>query len=233
MAMSVVKEDTMRTVKIIIAAVAVLIALAVAGTWLYLKAIVPTYEGELSLPGITDGAVVIRDIYGVPHIYADTTHDLYFALGYCQAQDRLFQMDFYRRAARGRLSEVLGKDLLDADRYLVTMGFARTAEKQLESLPPDLREIVEAFSAGINASIEHNPLPVEFRILGYRPEPWTAEDSQAIGNLISFQLAGWAYKNEILNWLILDKLGPERAAEFLPFLPEGDRLYNGGAPAGA
>jgi penicillin amidase len=210
----------MRTVKIIIAAVAVLIALAVAGTWLYLKAIVPTYEGELSLPGITDGAVVIRDIYGVPHIYADTTHDLYFALGYCQAQDRLFQMDFYRRAARGRLSEVLGKDLLDADRYLVTMGFARTAEKQLEGLPPDLREIIEAFSAGINASIEHNPLPVEFRILGYRPEPWTAEDSQAIGNLISFQLAGWAYKNEILNWLILDKLGPERAAEFLPFLPK-------------
>lgn len=210
----------MKVFKLIIIALSVIIVLAVGGAWLYLNAIVPKYEGELSLPGVKEGAVVIRDVHGVPHIYADTIQDLYFALGYCQAQDRLFQMDFYRRAARGRLSEIFGKDLLDADRYLVTMGFARTATKQIESLPPNLREIVDAFSAGINASIEHNPLPVEFTILGYKPEPWTVEDSQAIGNLISFQLAGWAYKNEILNWLILGKLGPERAAEFLPFTPE-------------
>jgi penicillin G amidase len=214
------KEGTVRITKILIAAVAVLVALAVGGTWLYLTAIVPKYDGELSFSDITKGAVVIRDVYGVPHIYADNVHDLYFALGYCQAQDRLFQMDFYRRAARGRLSEVLGKDLLDADRYLVTMGFARTAKKQIENLPPEFREMVDAFAAGINASMENNPLPVEFKILGYRPEPWTAEDSQAIGNLISFQLAGWAYKNEILNWLMLEKLGPERAAEFLPFIPK-------------
>ncbi len=210
----------MKIFRVIIIAVSAVVALAVGGAWLYLNAIVPKYEGELSLPGIKEGAVVIRDVHGVPHIYADNLHDLYFALGYCQAQDRLFQMDFYRRAARGRLSEIFGKDLLDADRYLVTMGFARTAKKQIESLPPDLREMVEAFSDGINASIEHNPLPVEFKILGYRPERWTAEDSQAIGNLISFQLAGWAYKNEILNWLVLTKLGPERAAEFLPFIPK-------------
>jgi penicillin G amidase len=206
--------------RIIVVALSAVIALAVGGTWLYLNAIVPKYEGELTLPGIKEGAVVIRDVHGVPHIYADNMNDLYFALGYCQAQDRLFQMDFYRRAARGRLSEIFGKDLLDADRYLVTMGFARTAKEQIDSLPPDLREMVEAFSAGINASIEHNPLPAECKILGYRPEKWTAEDSQAIGNLISFQLAGWAYKNEILNWLLLTKLGPEHAAEFLPFIPK-------------
>ena len=120
----------MRTVKIIIAAVAVLIALAVGGNFgSTSRQSSRRTRGSCRFPGITDGAVVIRDIYGVPHIYADTTHDLYFALGYCQAQDRLFQMDFYRRAARGRLSEVFGKDLLDADRYLVTMGFARTAGK--------------------------------------------------------------------------------------------------------
>jgi len=208
-----------RIARIIIAVVALIVALVVGGLWLYLAVIVPKYEGELSLPGVEEGVVVIRDAYGVPHIYADNVHDLDFALGYCQAQDRLFQMDFYRRAARGRLSEVFGRDLLDADRYLVTMGFSRTAKEQIEDLPPDLREIVEAFSAGINAFIDHNPLPAEFTILGYKPRPWTAEDSQAIGNLISFQLAGWAYKNEILNWVILSKLGPERAAEFLPFEP--------------
>ncbi|MBN2225520.1 MAG: penicillin acylase family protein [Deltaproteobacteria bacterium] len=210
----------MRIFKILVIAVSAVIVLAAGGIWIYLNAIVPKYEGELSLPGIREGAVVIRDVYGVPHIYADNINDLYFALGYCQAQDRLFQMDFYRRAARGRLSEVFGKDLLDADRYLVTMGFARTAKEQIDNLPPALREMVEAFSAGINASMERNPLPAECKILGYRPDPWTVEDSQAIGNLISFQLAGWAYKNEILNWLLLDKLGPERAALFLPFLPK-------------
>ncbi len=220
----------MKVFKVIIIALSIIVALAVGGTWIYLKAIVPKYEGELSLPGVSEGAVVIRDAHGVPHIYANNIHDLYFALGYCQAQDRLFQMDFYRRAARGRLAEVFGKDLLDADRYLVTMGFARTATKQIETLPPDLREMVDAFSDGINASIEHNPLPVEFTILGYRPQAWTAEDSQAIGNLISFQLAGWAYKNEILNWLILEKLGPERAAEFLPFTPKETLFITAGPP---
>jgi penicillin amidase len=133
-------------------------------------------------------------------------------------------MDFYRRAANGRLSEVLGPDLVDADRYLLTMGFRRTAEKQIENLSPELTEKVTAFSDGINAFMEENPLPAEFKILGYEPAPWTAVDSQAIGNLISFQLASWAYSNEMFNYLLTTTLDADTAEAFLPRV-QHDAIY--------
>ncbi len=210
----------MKIFRFIIIAISLIVIVVCGGSYLYLKSLVSDYEGTITHPDIKEGATVIRDEYGIPHISAEETWDLYFALGYCQAQDRLFQMDFYRRAARGELSEVLGEDLIDADVYLRTMGFLRTAKIQIEALDPDLLEVIEAFSAGVNAYVENNPLPVEFKILGYEPKPWTPEDSQAIGNLISFQLASWAYQNEMLNYLVLNKIGETAAKDLLPGLPD-------------
>ena len=214
----------MKILKIALIIVSLLILAVVLGVWGYIDYLVPAATGEVTSEKIQDGATVIIDEYGVPHIYADNLYDLYFALGYVQARDRLFQMDFYRRAANGRLSEVLGPDLVDADRYLLTMGFHRIAEEQIENLSPELTEKVNAFADGVNAFMAANPLPVEFKILGYEPSPWTPVDSQAIGNLISFQLASWAYSNEMFNYLLTSTLDPETAEAFLPRV-QHDAVY--------
>ncbi|MBN1881534.1 MAG: penicillin acylase family protein [Deltaproteobacteria bacterium] len=214
----------MKIFKIALIIVSLIILAVVFGVWGYIEYLVPSPAGTVVSEKIRDGASVIIDEYGVPHIYADNTYDLYFALGYVQARDRLFQMDFYRRAANGRLAEVLGPDLVDADRYLLTMGFRRTAEVQIEHLSPELTETVNAFSDGVNAFMEENPLPVEFKILGYEPSPWTPVDSQAIGNLISFQLASWAYANEMFNYLLTTTLDEETAKAFLPRI-QHDAVY--------
>ena len=93
----------MKIFRIVITTISLLVIVVIGGSYLYLKSLVTEYEGTINNPGIKEGATVVRDEYGVPHISSDNTWELYFALGYCQAQDRLFQMDFYRRAARGEL----------------------------------------------------------------------------------------------------------------------------------
>ncbi len=210
----------MRILKFAGLAVLVLVVLVSVAVFVYLKTRIPAISGTLKTKEVTSEVKIIRDAYGVPHIEAVKSADLYFALGYVQAQDRLFQMDFYRRAARGELSEILGKDLLDADKYLRTMGFLRTARAQGPLLSPATRALVESYSRGINYFLEHGPMPVEFTLLGYKPRPWSPEDSLAIGNLLAFQLASWAYQNEITQYLVLNKLGQAKAQEFLPVYPE-------------
>ncbi len=210
----------MKIAKIAALSLAVIIAVTLLSAWLYLRSRLPQVDGELRTGTIRQGVTVTRDRFGVPHIVSGNRYDLYFALGYVQAQDRMFQMDFYRRAARGRLSEVLGKDLLGADAYIRTMGFSRTAAEQMKILPPKTREMVEAFTGGINYFIKNGNLPAEFAVLGYKPDPWIPEDSLAIGNLLGFQLASWAYQNELLNYLILAKLGPAKANLLLPVYPD-------------
>ena len=209
----------MQVLKYVLLASVVIMIIAVLGAWLYLKSLLPTYDGEIAGDKVITGATIIRDKNAIPHIYADNTHDLYFALGYAQAQDRLFQMDFYRRVANGRISEILGKDLLDADKYLRTMGFVRTAHKQEAALSDHTKKMVEGFTDGINHYINTKPLPIEFKLLGYKPETWKPIDSIAIGNLLTFQLASGAYKNELFNYLAYQKLGKEKAGLLLPVYP--------------
>jgi penicillin G amidase len=209
-----------RLFKYVLLGIILLVIAGFLGCWLYLRSFLPEYEGEIALNTISSETTVIRDKNAVPHIYADNTHDLYFALGYSQAQDRLFQMDFYRRVANGRLSEILGRDLLDADKYLRTMGFVRSAHRQESALTDHTRKMVEGFTEGINHFINTETLPLEFKLLGYKPEAWRPIDSIAIGNLLTFQLASWAYKNEIFNYLAYQKLGKEKAALILPVYPK-------------
>ncbi len=188
--------------------------------FVFLKTRIPPVSGEFAVEGLASTATITRDAYGVPHIQASDADDAYFALGYAQAQDRLFQMDFYRRAARGELSEILGAELLDADKYLRTLGFLRTARRQYSGLSRETTALVEAFSRGVNFFIRHGPMPLEFTLLGYGPRPWKAEDSIAIANLLAFQLASWAFTNETNLYLIQRRLGAEKAREFLPAYPK-------------
>lgn len=138
----------------------------------------PQIDGEISLPGLEGEVEVFRDTWGVPHIYAQNLDDLFLAQGFVQAQDRLWQMEMYRRTGEGRLSEILGPDALAHDRLARLIRYRGPwTDEEFSSYHPEGRRILEAFARGVNAYIEHagDDLPVEFELTGIRPEPWSAE----------------------------------------------------------
>jgi penicillin G amidase len=124
---------------------------------------------------------ILRDARGVPHVRAKNEHDLFFADGYVEAQDRLFQLDLLRRFVYGDLSEVLGRATLSADEEARVVPVAQIVERQYETVSPHERAILQAFSDGVNAAMTREPLPVEFRILLYHPKPWRPQDTLAVG----------------------------------------------------
>jgi len=135
-------------------------------------------EGNVTLPGLNERVEVIRDTSGVPHIYAANLHDLFFAQGFVQAQDRLWQMDVYRRTYEGKLAEIMGPDYVESDRLARLVRFRGPwDDSEWTSYHPEGRRIFQAFADGVNAFIAHagDRLPVEFRLTGLRPEPWTPE----------------------------------------------------------
>ncbi len=135
-------------------------------------------EGRAALAGLRDSVEVIRDRWGVPHIYARNTEDLFFAQGFVQAQDRLWQMEMYRRTFEGTLAEILGPSYVAHDRLARLLRVRGPFEdREWASYHPDGKRIFEAFAAGVNAFIVQaaDRLPVEFRLTGIRPKPWTAE----------------------------------------------------------
>jgi penicillin G amidase len=138
----------------------------------------PVLEGEITVPGLRDRVEVFRDPWGVPHIYAGNLDDLFFAQGFVQAQDRLWQMEMYRRAGEGRLAEILGPQALPHDRLARLLRYRGPGtEEEFGSYHPEGRRILEAFAGGVNAYVRHagERLPVEFELTGIRPEPWTTE----------------------------------------------------------
>jgi penicillin amidase len=140
----------------------------------------PQIDGTVPVQGLQSPVEVIRDRWGVPHIYADTLDDLFFAQGFVQAQDRLWQMDMYRRAAEGRLAEILGRDAIEHDRFAHLIRYRGPwTDAEFGSYHPEGRRILTAFAAGVNAYITHaeaaGELPVEYELTGLTPEPWLPE----------------------------------------------------------
>ncbi len=175
----------------------------------------PARRGKVRLAGLSAPVEVIRDRWGVPHIYAGNVRDLLFAQGFVHAQDRLWQMDFQRRLAAGRLAEVLGPAALPSDRGMRILGLRRVAEVEVGLLSNDARAEMTAYSAGVNACIAHQPLPVEFGLLRYRPERWTLVDSLSWAKVLSWNLsANW--ETELLRAALIERLGPALAAELEP-----------------
>jgi penicillin amidase len=137
-------------------------------------------DGTIAVSGLRDTVEVIRDRWGVPHIYARNTDDLFVAQGFVHAQDRLWQMDMYRRTYEGRLAEIMGPEYLAHDRLARLLRYRGPwDEREWTSYHPEGRRIFAAFARGVNAFIEHagDNLPVEFRLTGLRPGPWSAETS--------------------------------------------------------
>jgi penicillin amidase len=173
-------------------------------------------EGELQIRGLKAPVKVFRDEWGVPHIYAANQHDLFFAQGFVQAQDRLWQMETNRRVGAGRLSEVIGPEALETDKLLRTLGLMRAARREVASYDASSLKILRAFSEGVNAFIESrgDRLPIEFRLAGIRPEPWRPEDSIAWAKVMAL-LGGKNWQEEIVRAMLISKLGTEKAKALL------------------
>ena len=188
---------------------------AVLALWAW--STLPKTSGEVTLAGLDGEVEIFRDENGVPHIFAGSADDGYFALGYVHAQDRLWQMEFTRRLGAGRLAEVLGEPGLNADRFLRTLGLYRKAEIAASRLSPATRAILEAYAAGVNAWLEHGAasLPPEFLLLNYDPEPWRITDSIVWGHLLAYQLSG-NWHGELYRAGLIRDMEPERVDELWP-----------------
>lgn len=179
------------------------------------KARLAQTSGTLSVPGLTDEVRVIRDHWGVPHIYAKNTEDLFFAQGFVQAQDRLFQMDLWRRSTQGQLAEILGPEYLERDRLSRVLRYRGDMEAEWSSYAPDAKQIIGQFVKGINAWVEiarKNP-PVEFTLTGYEPGLWQPED--ILSRAEAFTMVG-NVTNEVFRARVTAAVGPEKAATLLP-----------------
>lgn len=175
----------------------------------------PKTDGELRLSGLHAPVEVLRDRWGVPHIYASDIHDLFFTQGFVHAQERLFQMDFNRRLVAGRLSKILGAVSIPLDRWMRTLTMRRVAEYEVKLLTDEGRDFLQAYANGINAFIAQGRLPLEFSLLRYKPEPWILADTLAWIKMMSWTLSvNW--EMEILRAQLNARLGPELAAELEP-----------------
>lgn len=176
----------------------------------------PQTEGVLHVEGLGSSVNIIRDEHAVPSILASTDHDAFFALGYLHAQDRMWQMNYTRRLGQGRLSEILGRDVLSSDQFMRTLGLYRAAQKALESLDEPARQSLVTYANGVNAWIkEGNTLPSEFYILDTEPELWDPVDSLLMIKLMSWNLSQNYTKELTLN-LLTKELGEDIANEYLP-----------------
>jgi len=175
----------------------------------------PQTDGALQLAGLDAPVEVIRDRWGVPHIYADSLRDLMFAQGFVHAQDRLWQMDFQRRLVAGRLSEIMGAEAVPLDRWTRVIGMRRVAEQEDGLISAEAHATLEAYAAGVNARIDQGRLPIEFVLLRYKPEPWVVADTLSWIKMMAWTLSvNW--ETEILRARLIDHLGPEQAAELEP-----------------
>ncbi|HEX5982748.1 MAG TPA: penicillin acylase family protein [Solirubrobacterales bacterium] len=197
-----------------------LLASAAAVLWHRLaRRPLPQVKGKIEVAELRAGVRVRRDRWGVPHIEAEEREDLHFAQGYCHGQDRLWQMDFYRRVVEGRVAEMAGEEGLAVDRLMRTLGIRRIAEREEAELDPELRARLERFCAGVNAAArDARALPFEMQILRQRFEPWRPVDILSLGKLLAFGLStNW--EKELLRADLARELGPELAARLDPVYP--------------
>ena len=197
-----------------------LTAATIAAAWHWLaRRPLPKTRGTIELPALDGRVRVRRDRWGVPHIEAERERDLYFAEGFCHGQDRLWQMESYRRVVEGRLAEIAGPEGLPIDRLLRTLGVRRAAEREVGELDPLLRERLERFCEGVNAAVEAAPaLPFEMQLLRLRFEPWRPVDVLSLGKLLAFGLStNW--ERELLRADMVRTLGPELTAKLDPGYP--------------
>jgi penicillin G amidase len=182
----------------------------------------PATSGTVDVPGIQSDVKVFRDEYGVPHIFASSEYDAYYAVGYVHAQDRLWQMELIRRAGEGRLAEILGEPALKVDRMFRTLGIWRQAQKTLPTLDDKTRNALQAYADGVTQYIvtHRGKYPVEFDLQNFEPEPWMVEHTLLISRLMAWELNYSRWVDIIMGELV-ERFGAVKAAEIFPSWPEG------------
>ncbi len=186
----------------------------------------PQTEGQLRLPGLLDEVDVYRDSFGVPHIYASSHHDLFLAQGFVHAQDRFWQMDFWRHIGSGRLAELFGESQVETDRFLRTLGWERIAREELRTMDPESLTALEDYAQGVNAYLERRSgaeISLEYALLGllnadYAPEAWEPANSLTWTKVMAWNLGG-NLEAEIDRALLLGSLSQEELLELYPTYP--------------
>ncbi len=186
------------------------------------RAAVSVTSGKVKLTGLERSVTVLRDRWGVPHIYAENQHDLFFAQGFVAAQDRMFQMEIWKRAGQGRLAEVLGPAALPRDVKARLLRYRGPMRAEYASYSPDTQQILEAFTAGVNAYIRRGMtpggpgLPLEFQLAGFSPEAWKPEDCLTrMAGLPLIRNAG----AELYHAQLVAQLGAKKASQLLELDP--------------
>ena len=207
---------------LVLAPLAVLIAVAIGGA-VYLFDKQPVRDGKLPLAHLSAPVTVAYDERGVPHLNAQNQTDLYRALGYVHAQDRLFQMEMLRRLARGELAEVLGEKLVDTDRLFRTLRIRDRAVSYIAEQDKQSASWLglQAYLDGVNQYQDSRPAPIEFDILGIPKRPFTAEDTASIAGYLAYSFAA-AFRTEPILTYVRDQLGTDYLKIFdLDWHPEG------------
>ncbi len=187
----------------------------------------PQVEGEIRLPELDAPVTIIRDTDGVPHIYAQTPHDLFFAQGYVHAQDRFWQMDFWRHVGAGRLAEMFGKSQVETDKFLRTLGWERLAQEEVTRATPEDLANLNSYAQGVNAYLADHQgadLSLEYVVLkllnpDYSPEPWTPVNTLTWAKAMAWDLRG-NMDAEIERARMLQIFTPEQLDDLYPPYPE-------------
>lgn len=215
-----------RIVKIIIGILIVIFFITAVVIFLGIRLLrqsLPRTDGTEQVTGLNHSVKVYRDSFGVPHIFAQNEADLFFAMGYVVSQDRLWQMDLNRRAATGTLSEIFGTRTLETDKLIRTLGLPKIANQLTVNISAQAKEILMAYTAGINAFIHHHEhrLPNEFALLRYKSRPWKIEHSLAYQRLMAWSLE-MAWRVDPVFGELAAKVGDKKLVEILPDYPDND-----------
>lgn len=218
----------MRRILAILSAVLIFaVVLLAVGGLLTVRRSFPEYGGTIELEGLQGNTEVLWDEMGVPHIYASTAEDLFMAQGYVHAQDRFWQMDFWRHIGAGRLAEMFGESQVETDAFLRTLGWERVAESELALADADTLALLQAYSRGVNAYLASHrgaALSLEYAVVrltnpDYSPEPWTPVNSLTWAKVMAWDLGG-NMSEEVQRAVLLPIIGEERLADLFPPYPD-------------
>ncbi len=204
--------------KKILIVIALIVILVVSGAYLFLRKGLPNYTSDITAPGLSQPVSVERNRYAVPTVTAKTMDDLFFAWGFVNAQDRMFQMEFTRRVGQGRIAEFAGEKELSKDIFLRGVGFNERAKDYAKKLDPRFRALYQRYVDGVNYYLEKNGPNAYMKLLGMKKEKWEISDSVLVGMMLNWSLA-YNMKHELLYHRIFKKLGREKGSKLLSFSP--------------
>jgi penicillin amidase len=203
--------------KLLLAILIIIILIPIAG-YIYLRSFLPDYDGDLNVSGLKDKVTIQRNQYAVPSITAENLQDLYFAWGYVNAQDRLFQMEVTKRIGQGRISEFAGESMLSKDLFLRAVGFYDIAKKEVKNLSPQYRALLQRYVDGVNYYIENEKKPLYMSLLGLEKEKWSPADPVVVGMMLNWSLA-YNMSHEFIYYKIAEKIGKQKCEELVNLIP--------------